>query len=128
MENTMKLRMGFLAGLLGLIAGCGSSYSSPSGPTPPASPAVGTPVAVVSGASTLTTTAYAPNPITISVGGTATWTNSDSTPHTSTGNDGSWNSGAIAPGASFSRTFAAAGSFPYHCTIHPGMVGTVVVQ
>ena len=34
----------------------------------------------------------------------------------------------IAPGASFSKTFTSAGSFPYHCTIHPGMVGTVTVQ
>ena len=71
---------------------------------------------------------YAPNPIDIAVGQSVTWTNNDSTAHTSTGNDGSWNSGAIAPGASFSQMFPNAGTFAYHCAIHPGMVGTVAVR
>ncbi len=74
----------------------------------------------------MTTTAFAPNPVAVAVGGTVTWTNNDSTTHTSVG--GAWNSGAIAPGGTFSMTFPAAGSFPYHCSIHPGMVGTVTVQ
>jgi plastocyanin len=43
-------------------------------------------------------------------------------------NAGAWNSGSIAPGGKFSMTFTVAGSFPYHCSIHPGMVGTVTVQ
>jgi plastocyanin len=34
----------------------------------------------------------------------------------------------MAPGATFSRTFSTAGTFTYHCTIHPGMVGTVSVH
>jgi plastocyanin len=76
----------------------------------------------------MTTTAYTPNPITVSVGGTVTWTNNDSTSHTSTANGGAWNSGSMAPGGKFSITFSSAGSFPYHCSIHPGMVGTVTVQ
>ena len=42
------------------------------------------------GASTMTTTAFNPNPITVSVGGTVTWTNNDSTSHTSTANGGAW--------------------------------------
>ena len=76
----------------------------------------------------MTTTAYAPNPITVAVGGTVTWTNNDSTTHTSVANGAAWNSGSIAPGGTFKMTFASAGSFPYHCSIHPGMVGTVTVQ
>lgn len=76
----------------------------------------------------MTTTAYAPNPITIAVGGTVTWMNNDNTAHTATATAGAFDSGTIAPGASFSRTFTAAGSFPYRCTLHPGMVGTVTVQ
>ena len=76
----------------------------------------------------MTTTAYAPNPIAIAVGGTVTWTNNDSTTHTSVANGGAWNSGAIAPGGTFAMTFVSAGSFPYHCSIHPGMAGTVTVQ
>jgi plastocyanin len=103
--------------------GCGGSSSSPSNPTPS-----GTPVSIVAGSSTLTTTAYNPNPVTIQRGGTVTWVNNDNTAHTSTSNTNLWNSPTIAPGASFSMTFANAGTFPYHCTIHPGMVGTVTVQ
>jgi plastocyanin len=118
----MKLRLGILAGLIGLAIGCGSS--SPSSPSGNA----GTPVSIVSGSSTLTTTAYSPNPVSISVGGTVTWTNNDATAHTATGDDGSFSSGSIAPGATFSRTFPTSGTFTYHCTIHPGMVGTVTVR
>jgi len=102
---------------------CSGSSNSPSTPTP-----TGTVVSIVSGSSNLTTTAYSPNPVSVSVGGTVTWMNNDNTAHTSTANGGAFDSGTIAPGASFSRTFPAAGSFPYHCTLHPGMVGTVNVQ
>ncbi|MBW8865752.1 MAG: hypothetical protein JF610_00205, partial [Acidobacteria bacterium] len=59
---------------------------------------------------------------------TVTWTNNDSVAHNSVANNGAWNSGTIAPGGNFSMTFPSAGSFPYHCSIHPGMVGTVTVQ
>lgn len=128
MSKKFRIALGTL--LFSLSFGCGgSSYSSMPAPTPTPSPSpTGTPVSIVMGASTLTTTAYAPNPVTVAVGGTVTWTNNDSTAHTSTSNGGAWNSGAIAPGGTFSRTFSTAGSFPYHCTIHPGMVGTVNVQ
>jgi plastocyanin len=119
----MIVRLVLAAGVALTAAACGSSN-----PAPSPSPSNGTPVSIVAGSSTLTTTAYAPNPINIAVGGTVTWTNNDNTAHTSSGNNGGWDSGSIAPGGSFSRTFTAAGAFPYHCTIHPGMVGTVNVQ
>jgi len=124
----MIVRLLSITGLILLLTACGSS--SPSTPTPssPAPGAGGTPVTIVSGASIMTTTAFAPNPITVGVGGSVTWTNNDNTSHNATANDGTWNSGNIAPGASFTRSFPTAGSFPYHCTIHPGMVATVVVQ
>ncbi len=121
----MKLQLGVLAGLIGLTVSCSSySPSSPSGGTD----VTGTPVSIVRQASTLTTTAYAPSPISIAAGETITWTNNDVVEHTSTGDDASWNSGTIAPGAHFSRMFPSAGTFVYHCTIHPGMVGTVTVR
>jgi len=85
-------------------------------------------VSIVRQASTLTNTAYAPNPISIAAGDTITWTNNDTEAHTSVGDDGSWNSGNIAPGASFSRTFPTAGTFAYHCSIHPNMIATVTVR
>ena len=121
----MTLRLSILAGVIGLTIGCSSySPSSPSG----GNNVTGTPVSIVSRAASLTTTAYAPNPITISTGDTVSWTNNDTEAHTSVGDDGSWNSGTIAPGATFNRTFTSAGTFTYHCSIHPNMIGTVTVR
>ena len=128
-EAMMALRIACVALLLTLSLGCGSSsYSPPSSPTPTLSTGAATAVSIVSGSSTLATTAYAPNPVTVAVGGTVTWMNNDTTTHTSTGDDGAWSSGSIAPGGQFSRTFPTAGTFGYHCTIHPNMIGTVRVQ
>jgi plastocyanin len=64
----------------------------------------------------------------VSVGSTVTWTNNDTVSHTSTADAGGFDSGILGPGAAFSKTFQSAGSFTYHCAIHPGMVGTVTVQ
>ena len=117
-----------------LAAGCGG-YSSPSPamapPTSPTPPTPGSPTSDVSvqpGASLLTTTAYAPNPANVAVGTTVIWTNGDSTQHTTTSDGNLWNSGSVNPRGQFSFTFTTAGTFRYHCAIHPNMVGTVVVQ
>jgi plastocyanin len=74
------------------------------------------------------TAAFNPNPIRIATGTTVIWMNNDIIFHTTSANGGSWDSGDVAPGATFSRTFTAAGTFPYHCAFHPNMVGTVVVE
>ena len=66
--------------------------------------------------------------LTVAAGTEVTWVNCDEVAHTSTADGGAWSSGLLSPGASFSRTFAAAGTFPYHCDPHPGMKATVVVQ
>ncbi len=71
---------------------------------------------------------FEPATITINVGDTVTWRNTDDVPHTSTSDDGVWDSGALAPGEEFSFTFEEAGTYPYFCEFHPGMEGTVVVQ
>lgn len=123
----MSFRLALVALLLSVSVACGSSSTSAPSPTPSPS-GTGVAASIVSGASTMTTTAYAPNPISVSIGGNVTWTNSDSTTHTSVANGGAWNSGSIAPGGKFSNTFSSAGTFPYHCSLHPGMVGTVTVQ
>jgi plastocyanin len=119
-----------------LAASCGSSspatVTTPT-PTPAPTPAP-TPsgptsnVQIQSGASVLTTTAYSPNPTTVAVGTTVIWTNGDNTAHTTTSDGNAWNSGPLNPGSTFSFMFNTAGTFTYHCTIHPGMVGSVVVQ
>lgn len=71
--------------------------------------------------------AFQPATLSVPVGTTVTWTNNDTVAHTSTSDSGVWNSGTLAPGQSYSYTFTQAGSFPYHCMIHPFMHGTIVV-
>jgi plastocyanin len=114
------------------LAGCGGSDSSqtPTMPTP-APPPSGTPavtVGISTGASFLSTTAYVPNPVTLSVGTTIKWINTDNVAHTVSSQNNVWESGNIAPGATYSRTFPSAGSFPYYCVYHPLMVGIITVQ
>jgi hypothetical protein len=72
--------------------------------------------------------AFNPSSVAVDAGATVTWTNQDSTAHTVTADDGSFDSGTLAAGASFSFTFTSAGTVSYHCTIHPNMVGSVVVS
>ena len=93
----------------------------------------GNSVSIVPGSSTLTDTAFQPNPVQVSVGSTVTWTNDDAQPHTvSSGQnatpDGTFDSGIMAPQATFEHTFTEAGEFPYFCLLHPNMVGTVSVS
>lgn len=71
---------------------------------------------------------FEPAAITVSVGTTVTWTNTDSASHTVTADDGSFKSDTLATGATFSQTFATAGTFAYHCSIHSSMTGTVTVR
>jgi plastocyanin len=115
--------------LITLSACSGSSGSaaptaatSQTGSIPPAAPAGGaTPVAIKD-------FAFNPATTTASAGNKVTWTNSDTTAHTVTFDDGSADSGNLAPGSTFDHTFATAGSFAYHCTIHSQMHGTVTVS
>jgi plastocyanin len=72
--------------------------------------------------------AFQPGALEIAAGTTVTWTNADSVQHTATASDGTFDSGALAPGASFDQTFSDVGSFGYACAIHPGMTGTIVVS
>lgn len=76
---------------------------------------------------TMRDNAFDPPSITVQVGDTVVWTNGGAVAHTST-SSGVWDSGFVNPGQTFSRTFSAAGTFNYVCTLHLGMNGTVVVQ
>jgi plastocyanin len=72
---------------------------------------------------------FSPETIEIRTGQTVEWANDDLTPHTVTSQGaGDLNSGSIDAGASWHHTFTQAGSFPYYCTFHPDMKGTVVVK
>jgi plastocyanin len=72
---------------------------------------------------------FSPKPIQLTVGSTVTWTNSTALTHTSTADGGAWNTGNIASGAtSAAISFPTAGTFTYHCSIHPSMTGSVIVS
>jgi len=70
---------------------------------------------------------FSPTHVTIAKGTRVRWVNTGSVGHTSTSNNGKWDSGTIAAGSSFSRVFKKAGTFRFHCSIHPTMKGKVTV-
>ena len=69
-----------------------------------------------------------PTSVTIKVGDTVTWTNNDGFAHRLVGDNGEFDSGDMNGGATFSFTFKTAGTITYHCSIHPEMKGTIIVQ
>lgn len=72
--------------------------------------------------------AFTPRVVTLRPGDSVTWVNGDDRDHTVTAADGAFNSGNIRPGGSFTFRFPRAGNYPYSCSLHPRMRGTVSVQ
>ena len=113
-----------------LLAGCSASRptAGSSSSMPMASASVTAPAAPVSGNQVnIDGFAFVPATLTVSAGTTVTWTNRDEEPHTVAASDGSFHSPGMGTGATFTHTFATAGTFDYVCSIHPMMHGTVVV-
>jgi plastocyanin len=77
---------------------------------------------------TVKNSSFQPGRIVVSPGTTVVWTNNDPLEHTVTAADGSFDSGVMAPGATWRRTFTTPGTYPYTCRPHPFMKGVVVVQ
>ncbi|CAG1005569.1 plastocyanin [Methanosarcinales archaeon] len=72
---------------------------------------------------------FVPNIAEVPMGTTVTWVNDDNVPHTITSVSGSFDSGSIAPGKTYSYKFDQAGTFEYSCTNHPSMPhGKVIVS
>ena len=71
---------------------------------------------------------FSPATITIKAGQSITWTNEDSVGHSATADDNSWDTGVLPQGQSKSIIFAKAGTYTYHCSVHPNMKATVIVQ
>jgi plastocyanin len=74
------------------------------------------------------TMTFAPNRLEVAAGTAITWTNNDQLVHTITADDGSWDSGPIEPGKTWSHNFAQPGEYAFHCTPHPFMKAVVVVR
>jgi len=119
---------------LALLAACSSSSSTGPNPTPGSGD-----ITIVKGASLMTTTAFSPNPKTISLadGGEVRWVNADggdtygggtAVAHQITSDDDAFDmSEPFTPGQSYTIVLGAAGTYHYHCNIHPNMVGTITV-
>jgi plastocyanin len=106
-----------------LAAGCGGGGSSSggSGPTSTAGgQGGGTAVAIDN-------FAFSPATLNAKMGQQVTWTNKQDIAHTVTADGGAFDH-QMPPGATFSFLFDKAGSFPYHCTIHPSMTATIQVS
>jgi plastocyanin len=125
-----------LAAVAGPIAGCGGSDSG-SGDTqsgasaPPATSTASTQpdAGDSSGSVTISDFKFAPASLTVAPGARVTVANKDSTAHTATADNGSsFDTGDVDPGSSATVTLSKAGSYSYHCSIHPFMHGTLVVR
>ena len=119
------LALGFIVGaaFIGILAaGVESRLLASSG--------TGADVTIVEGASSHYPNGpfFSPANLTVTVGKTVTWVNKDTVTHTVT-SDGSnlFDSGFMPTGATFQFTFTTAGTYPYYCTVHPFMKGTIVV-
>jgi len=76
----------------------------------------------------LSNLSFTPKTLTVPVGATVTWVNNEAVTHTVTSDAGIFESGNLTKGNSYKYTFTGVGSFPYHCTFHSGMTGTIIVS
>ncbi len=102
-------------------------------PATGATPSAAAPAAGQSAKVSLQNFAFAPKVLTIAPGTTVEWQNDDTTAHTVTADNGSFDSGNMAQGATFKFTFAKAGTYAYYCQYHggpggQGMAGQIVVK
>ena len=121
-----------------LLAGCRSGVSSPQAMPghehPPPESGTGaravTPPPPVAGVVevAIRNFAYTPATVSIKVGESVRWTNYDAAPHDAVALTGSWKTPLLKVNESATQTYKAPGSYPYYCTVHPAMRGTVEVR
>lgn len=154
MDRLTVLAVLVASALASSCGGGGGGYNAPTAANPPAANTGGTtdPSATVVGIlGDRGSSSFAPNPVTAKIGAKVQWRNQDGTMHRivqdKAGDDGNntgdpyggggqggsggtgFDGGDTAPGGmSNAVTVNAAGTFRYHCAIHPGMVGSIVVQ
>jgi len=126
----VKRSLGILVVVGGIVAAAAcSDNNTPTAPNPSPSPTA-TPAAadvMITINGMLGAQSFSPNPASVKVGQTVSWHNADVITHTATGTG--WDTGQIPAGqTSAPIKFSTAGTFDYHCSIHPTMVGTLNVQ
>ena len=118
-------------GAIGVFQVENGTSTTSSTTTTTSTPATGPVVTILPGSAAETaSTYYSPPTITVVIGvnSTVTWVNNDDAPHTVTATDGSFNSGNLNAGQSWSHTFTTPGNYTYYCSYHSWMRGTVIVQ
>ena len=111
-----------------LLSGCGGGggYTPSPNPSPTPNPAPPpTPAGQVNIVGQRGNTSFSPNPVTADANQTATWNNADAVVHRIVANDGSFDTGNIAPGAASGAMAIPAAGVNYHCSLHSAMVGAV---
>jgi len=121
MKKILALPM-LLVGVF-ILSGCSgtSNTAVPAGQTPTSAQTV-----VTSNSINIQNFAFSPATLTVKKGATVTWTNNDSAPHQI--KSATFNSSQLSKGQSFSFTFDAVGTFDYSCSIHPSMLGKIIVE
>ena len=129
--------------LVWIIAGCSSSSAPSSTQNAPPPTPTSNDIGITLGAETKTTTAFTPNPKVVALGGGASvsvrWVNQDisggdytmgtAVTHQIMSDNGAFQtSQPLGGNATYTISLTAAGSYPYHCNIHPNMVGTITVN
>ncbi len=71
---------------------------------------------------------FQPSTMTVPRGASVLWRNDATVPHQIVSNTGAFSGPIISPGQTYTHQFTQAGTYPYHCAIHPYMTGTITVQ
>ncbi|MDH3470732.1 MAG: cupredoxin domain-containing protein, partial [Acidimicrobiia bacterium] len=107
------------------VVGSGGGGGESPPPSPPPSPIP--PPAPINSDVSIFDFGFTPGSLTLNVGDSVSWANTGAAPHTVTDRAGSFDSGFLSTGESYTRTFSAPGSFSYFCTLHPEMTASVTV-
>jgi len=118
--RALLLKDATLAGDASTAGALGAAAGTAAGIAPPSAKAASSQIVMQS-------FMFAPTTLTVAAGSSVTWINQDGEPHTVTSDSGLFRSGALDTNESFSFKFERPGTYHYICSIHPRMIGTVVV-
>jgi amicyanin len=130
----MKTSLIIILAIIGILIIGGGAYLLSTQKVPNQNPVTNNPVSTPTTSSqthsiTISGFAFSPSTLTIKKGDTVTWTNQDSTPHTIVSDSGNEiSSVSLLKGNTYSHTFNSAGTFDYHCSIHPSMKAKIIVE
>jgi len=127
MPSSLRILSVLACSMVLLLAAAGCTAPA----APPAAPQAQVTPAAASNVITIKDFVFDPSSLTVKAGTTVTWVNQGSATHTVSSDQNSpvqFASAQLPTGASYSFTFASPGSYPYHCSIHPSMVGTIRVE